>query len=593
MKAEKNILPLAIVAGILILSNVASAADNNSAVNQMTTGLSGGGAGFGTTFQTQLSNLSKGLLESAKIISVIMTAAAGCMVCFGVQDGKKTLWNWILGIGLAINFGDLILHLWSVESATAPTKIEDYKLLLKSEDDPSIDILSPFMRYYIGVIMSGAAVIAPYAVNLTLILATIDGAIKVAFDLVSGDKIKFLVTTILKVGFFIFLIQSWVGTNSSYQLMPALSSGFETMGYTAGGAEEMVKEFSKASPDSNIEVQSNQIVTNALNFFNIFWEHAQQQNLLTILIGLVCVVAAVVILFLTALEMFMVRIEFWTMALITIPLLSFGVISQLKFLSEKAIGTMFNLAIKIFVVAFIATLSVNILTGLVDNAKEVATSSDFMGNISYFLQVLLYALILFYMTKKIPELVSGLLSGNPSLSGGSMKQMAMDAARGAANAVAKGGGMTGAVVGGMKALSQSAGSMSEWGGKGSFGKNALSLANAAGGKAMSMMGQAASAGVNAAMYRNPAYQGYQNAISLLGNKSNGLLTKDAEGKTRANANGGGVTPSEMLENLGGNKTPATTATTATEKFSNAAMGIADTAGNIKNTIQRMSKKPKK
>ena len=589
MKAEKNILPLAIVAGILILSNVASAADNNSAVNQMTAGLSGGGAGFGTTFQTQLSNLSKGLLESAKIISVIMTAAAGCMVCFGVQDGKKTLWNWILGIGLAINFGDLILHLWSVQSPSAPTKIEDYKLLLKSEDDPSIDILSPFMRYYIGVIMSGAAVIAPYAVNLTLILATIDGAIKVAFDLVSGDKIKFLVTTILKVGFFIFLIQSWVGTNSSYQLMPALSSGFETMGYTAGGAEEMVKEFSKASPDSNIEVQSNQIVTNALNFFNIFWEHAQQQNLLTILIGLVCVVAAVVILFLTALEMFMVRIEFWTMALITIPLLSFGVISQLKFLSEKAIGTMFNLAIKIFVVAFIATLSVNILTGLVDNAKEVATSSDFMGNISYFLQVLLYALILFYMTKKIPELVSGLLSGNPSLSGGSMKQMAMDAARGAANAVAKGGGMTGAVVGGMKALSQSAGSMAEWGGKGSFGKNALSLANAAGGKAMSMMGQVASAGVNAAMYRNPAYQGYQNAISLLGNKSNGLLTKDVDGKTRANANGGGVTPSEMLENLGGNKTPATT---ATEKISSVAMGIANTADNIKNTIQKMSKKTK-
>ena len=590
MKVGKNILPLAIVAGILILSNVASAADNNSAVNQMTAGLSGGGEGFGTTFQTQLSNLSKGLLESAKIISVIMTAAAGCMVCFGIQDGKKTLWNWIFGIGLAINFGDLILHLWSLETVTTPTKIEDYKLLMKSEDDPSIDILSPFMRYYIGVIMNGAAVITPYVVNLTLILATIDGAIKLAFDLVSGDKIKFLITTILKVGFFIFLIQSWVGTNSSYQLMPALSSGFETMGYTAGGAEEMIKEFNKASPDSNIEVQSNQIVTNALNFFNIFWEHAQQQNLLTILIGLVCVVAAVVILFLTALEMFMVRIEFWTMALITIPLLSFGVISQLKFLSEKAIGTMFNLAIKIFVVAFIATLSVNILTDLVDNAREVATSSDFMGNISYFLQVLLYALILFYMTKKIPELVSGLLSGNPSLSGGSMKEIAMSVARGATNAVTKGGGMTGAVVGGMKALSESAGAMSQWGGKGSFGANALNLANAAGGKAMSMMGQLASAGVNAAMYRNPVYQGYQNAISLLGNKSNGLLTKDAEGKTRSNANGGGVTPFEMLESLGENKLPTTT---ATEKISNATVKIANAASDTKNTIQKMIKKPKK
>ncbi len=490
MERKKIILPILLMTGILILNffGVASAADNNSAVNEVANGLSGGGAGFGTTFQTQLSNLAKSLLSSAQIIAVIMTATAGCMVCFGVEDGKKTFWNWILGIGLAINFGDLILSLWSVQSPTAPTKIEDYKLLLKSEDDPSIDILSPFMRYYIGVIMSGAAVIAPYAVNLTLILAMIDGAIKFAFDLISGDKIKFLVTMILKVGFYIFLIQSWVGTNSNFQLMPVLSSGFETMGYTAGGAEEMVKAYSKASPDSNIEVQSNQIVTNALNFFNIFWEHAQQQNLLTILIGLVCVVAAVVILFLTALEMFMVRIEFWTMALLTIPLLSFGVISQLKFLSDKAVGTMFNLAVKIFVVAFMATLSVNILTGLVNGAREMATSSDFMGNISYFLQVLLYALILYLITKKIPELVSGLLSGNPSLSGGNMKDMAMSAARGAANAVAKGGGMAGAVVGGMKALSRAAGPMAQWGGKGNFGANALSFANAAGGKAMSMMG---------------------------------------------------------------------------------------------------------
>ena len=343
MERKKFILPTALILGLLVVNEVgvANAAyvfDNNAAVTEIAGGLSGGGAGFGTTFQTQVSNLSKGLLASAKIIAVIMTAAAGCMVCFGINDSNKTFWNWILGIGLAINFGDLILNLWSVESVSAPTKIEDYKLLMKSEDDPSVDILSPFMRYYIGVIMSGAAVIAPYAVNLTLLLAMIDGAIKVAFDLISGDKIKFLVTMILKVGFFIFLINSWIGTNSSYQLMPALSSGFETMGYTAGGAEEMVKEYDRANPDSNIEVQSNQIVTNALNFFNIFWEHAQQQNLLTIFIGLVCVVSAVVILFLTALEMFMVRIEFWTMALITIPLLPFGVIGQLKFLLEKTMG---------------------------------------------------------------------------------------------------------------------------------------------------------------------------------------------------------------------------------------------------------------
>lgn len=135
--------------------------------------------------------------------------------------------------------------------------------------------------------------------------------------------------------------------------------------------------------------------------------------------------------------------------------------------------------------------------------------------------------------------------------------MAMNVAKGAANAVSKGGGITGAVVGGMKALSESAGAMSQWGGKGNFGANALSFANAAGGKAMSMMGQAVKAGANAAMYRNPAYQGYQNAVTLLGNKSNGLLTKTP------NANSNGITPQEILQNLNGDKT----APTATQKIS--------------------------
>ena len=103
MRRKNFILPLALMFGVIILNDVSVAnaayvADNNAAVNQVTDGLSGGGAGFGTTFQTQLSNLSKGLLSSAKIIAVIMTAAAGCMVCFGIESGKKTFWNWILGM---------------------------------------------------------------------------------------------------------------------------------------------------------------------------------------------------------------------------------------------------------------------------------------------------------------------------------------------------------------------------------------------------------------------------------------------------------------------------------------------------------------
>ena len=128
--------------------------------------------------------------------------------------------------------------------------------------------------------------------------------------------------------------------------------------------------------------------------------------------------------------------------------------------------------------------------------------------------------------------------------------------------------------------------MAQYGGKGNFGANALSFANAAGGKAMSMMGQAVKAGTNAAMYRNPAYQGYQDTISILGNKSNGLLTKP-------NANGGGVTPKEMLQNLSGSQ-PATTATQKISDTANSVKNVSSVLTNgITNTLSGLDKRIRK
>ena len=128
--------------------------------------------------------------------------------------------------------------------------------------------------------------------------------------------------------------------------------------------------------------------------------------------------------------------------------------------------------------------------------------------------------------------------------------------------------------------------MAQYGGKGNFGANALSWANAAGGKAMSMMGQAVKAGTNAAMYRNPVYQSYQDAISFLENKSNGLLT-------RPNANGGGVTPKEMLQNLS-REQPATTATQKISDTANSVKNVSSVLANgVTNTLSGLDKKIRK
>ena len=67
---------------------------------------------------------------------------------------------------------------------------------------------------------------------------------------------------------------------------------------------------------------------------------------------------------------------------------------------------------------------------------------------------------------------------------------------------------------------------------------------------------------------------YQDAITLLGNKSHGLLTKDSEGKSRANANSSGVTPNEILQSMNSGKDSV--ATTVTQKFSD----MKDTLSNL-------------
>lgn len=59
-----------------------------------------------------LGNFGKGFANIAMVLSVIMTATAAVMVGFGVDDGKKTFWSWILGIGLAINAASIVKALF-------------------------------------------------------------------------------------------------------------------------------------------------------------------------------------------------------------------------------------------------------------------------------------------------------------------------------------------------------------------------------------------------------------------------------------------------------------------------------------------------
>ena len=124
------------------------------------------------------------------------------------------------------------------------------------------DFLQPFTRTYIDYTKSGAVAIMPVAGKLLIVLIAISASIKISLDLISGDKMKFLVQTLLETGLYLFLILNWYG--HGIDIMGSLCNGFESIGYHAGGY---------TSADG---VRGNSLIENAVSMFSTGYGAAQE-----------------------------------------------------------------------------------------------------------------------------------------------------------------------------------------------------------------------------------------------------------------------------------------------------------------------------
>ena len=403
---------------VLALPDAALAAGNDTIINA--------GTGLGGTFDTKLREIAGGIVKAMNIVLIMMTVISGMMIAFGLEDGKKFMWQVMLGAGLAANFGAFMLDVgfWDFAGKyAATTNAVTYFEPQLAKTSSEWNILGKFMDNYTEhIITPGAANILPYCLKLLVVLAVVQATWEITMKFASGDKIQYMIQMTLKTGFYMFLMVNWIS------LMGALSDGFELLGYKAGG--------NNAASASNIVGNNcDQIVKFSIDMVNAIWSEVSFASLGILLISVIGLFAIVYCLFMTALEMFMARIEFYTMALLTIPLLAFGVTEKFAFLTEKAIGAMFNLAIKICVIAFISSMAVPFIESF---TKDFQASKGFGSDVGIILQAILACAIIYFLTKKIPALVTGLLNGSPQLGGSSMVDMAKGGA-GTAVAVASGG----------------------------------------------------------------------------------------------------------------------------------------------------------
>ena len=426
----RHILPL----GIFVLVAVLVLADGTTASAAASFSSDIGLKGGDNAFQNNLTTMANGMFTVARIISTIMIALAGIMIAFNVETANKTTWNIILGIGLALNFGTVLMSAFGGSFGGADQAPFEYRMHVTADEDSKwYDFLQPFTRTYIDYTKSGAVSIMPVAAKLLIVLTAISASVKISLDLISGDKMKFLVQILLETGLYLFLILNWYG--HGIDIMGSLCSGFQAIGYHAGGYSD--------------GMGSGSLIANAVTMFTTGYGAAQEAfsiwSPISGLFTILCLVIMFILLVLAGIEMLMAKIEFFTMAMITIPLIPFAALPQTKFLFERALGAMFNLAIKVAVISFLTAMSSRILTDYCDEFAKIAqdpSKGGIIGNMPVLIQAVVVSLLLYLLIKKIPDLVQGLLSGSPSLNGASMTQTAKNvtsAGVATAAAVASGG----------------------------------------------------------------------------------------------------------------------------------------------------------
>jgi trbL/virB6 plasmid conjugal transfer protein len=426
----RHILPL----GIFVLVAVLVLADGTTASAAASFSSDIGLKGGDNAFQNNLTTMANGMFTVARIISTIMIALAGIMIAFNVETANKTTWNIILGIGLALNFGTVLMSAFGGNFGGADQAPFEYRMHVTADEDSKwYDFLQPFTRTYIDYTKSGAVSIMPVAAKLLIVLTAISASVKISLDLISGDKMKFLVQILLETGLYLFLILNWYG--HGIDIMGSLCSGFQAIGYHAGGYSD--------------GMGSGSLIANAVTMFTTGYGAAQEAfsiwSPISGLFTILCLVIMFILLVLAGIEMLMAKIEFFTMAMITIPLIPFAALPQTKFLFERALGAMFNLAIKVAVISFLTAMSSRILMDYCDEFARIAqdpSKGGIIGNMPVLIQAVVVSLLLYLLIKKIPDLVQGLLSGSPSLNGASMTQTAKNvtsAGVATAAAVASGG----------------------------------------------------------------------------------------------------------------------------------------------------------
>ena len=244
-----------------------------------------------------------------------------------------------------------------------------------------------------------------------------------------------LVRKVLLIGFFAWLVTQW------HTLSQTVIDGFVSLGLKAGGGAMAMGNF--LNSPSKIVLQGIKVCVGLFDYIHLmapgpveFFAHLD-----TILMALIACIGVLISFVLLAIEVTVVVIEFHIVTLIAFVTIPFGILTQTSFLSERAIGYVVSVGIKLMALAIVVSIGTTIF-----NTYTVTATPENNEDVG----LLLGAVVMVMLALKIPSIAGALISGGPQLNMGGAVMGAAGVAAGVA-----GVGLAARMAGG--AVAQAAG----------------------------------------------------------------------------------------------------------------------------------------
>src|SRR6201996_756126 len=288
--------------------------------------------------------------------------------------------------------------------ATAdPAVLDDFLNKFKTQVDAGFGLIS-------GDVTGVLATLVVISVVATAMLWAIDE---------NQNVMASLVRKVLLVGFFAWLVTQW------QSLSGTVVNGFAALGLKAGGGGMSLSTFT--TEPSQIVMAGIKVIAALLQYVQKiapgpieFFAHID-----VVLMAIVAAIGILIAFVILAVEIVVTIIEFHIVTLVAFVTVPFGVLTQTAFMSERAIGYVVSVGIKLRARAIVVSLG----TTVFDN---YTVSPD--PGIGEDVGLLLAAVVMVMLALKIPSIAAALISGGPQLNAGGAVMGAAGVAAGVAGA---------------------------------------------------------------------------------------------------------------------------------------------------------------